>query len=455
MAKIMLLDDSPVMHRVVKLTFADDPRMEIAVARTAEEAEQALASGHTDLIIAYARFVSDSPVSYFEALSLASPRILLLAEDDENMEPFIQNGFNSILRKPFHSDELRTVVEELMAVEVGPLVKKSKEPRRQPPAPPTPPAPPALSSAPTPPAPPARSSAPTPPAPPARSSAPTPPAPPARSSAPTPPAPPARSGAPTPPAPPARSSAPDTPETFSKRAEASAAWVDSDKTTRAIEEVNLRNENLGSGAQSARKSEPQITLDLSGLRQLAMENTAATSRPQFQFSDSEDSLKSTTVKENFSEVNPEHSEAKSKDFSRRDAKRSIDPVEWDETPMHLENVMVSTRMDNHGARVTSEHQLTREDVETIVEEKVASAVDRAVRLALNATLPELRQAVVNEVSQRAVEQLSGELIELRQTLRNSLSAELKELSSQWLRRETPSLAKDVIREEIRRVIEAV
>ena len=395
MAKIMLLDDSPVMHRVVKLTFADDPRMEIAVARTAEEAEQALASGHTDLIIAYARFVSDSPVSYFEALSFASPRILLLAEDDENMEPFIQNGFNSILRKPFHSDELRTVVEELMAVEVGPLVKKSKEPRRQPPAPPTPPAPPA------------------------------------------------------------RSSAPDTPETFSKRAEASAAWVDSDETTRAIEEVNLRNENLGSGAQSARKSEPQITLDLSGLRQLAMENTAATSRPQFQFSDSEDSLKSTTVKENFSEVNPEHSEAKSKDFSRRDAKRSIDPVEWDETPMHLENVMVSTRMDNHGARVTSEHQLTREDVETIVEEKVASAVDRAVRLALNATLPELRQAVVNEVSQRAVEQLSGELIELRQTLRNSLSAELKELSSQWLRRETPSLAKDVIREEIRRVIEAV
>ena len=419
MAKIMLLDDSPVMHRVVKLTFADDPRMEIAVARTAEEAEQALASGHTDLIIAYARFVSDSPVSYFEALSFASPRILLLAEDDENMEPFIQNGFNSILRKPFHSDELRTVVEELMAVEVGPLVKKSKEPRRQPPAPPTPPAPPA------------------------------------RSSAPTPPAPPARSSAPTPPAPPARSSAPDTPETFSKRAEASAAWVDSDETTRAIEEVNLRNENLGSGAQSARKSEPQITLDLSGLRQLAMENTAATSRPQFQFSDSEDSLKSTTVKENFSEVNPEHSEAKSKDFSRRDAKRSIDPVEWDETPMHLENVMVSTRMDNHGARVTSEHQLTREDVETIVEEKVASAVDRAVRLALNATLPELRQAVVNEVSQRAVEQLSGELIELRQTLRNSLSAELKELSSQWLRRETPSLAKDVIREEIRRVIEAV
>ena len=110
MAKIMLLDDSPVMHRVVKLTFADDPRMEIAVARTAEEAEQALASGHTDLIIAYARFVSDSPVSYFEALSFASPRILLLAEDDENMEPFIQNGFNSILRKPFHSDELRTVV---------------------------------------------------------------------------------------------------------------------------------------------------------------------------------------------------------------------------------------------------------------------------------------------------------------------------------------------------------
>jgi actin-like ATPase involved in cell morphogenesis len=100
-------------------------------------------------------------------------------------------------------------------------------------------------------------------------------------------------------------------------------------------------------------------------------------------------------------------------------------------------------------------QLSQDDVEKLVEEKVAIAVSRAVRQALNETIPELRQGVVNEVSQRAVEQLSGELREIRQSLRDAVTGELKELSSQWLRRETPSLAKDVIREEIRRVIENI
>jgi CheY-like chemotaxis protein len=429
MAKIMLLDDSPVMHRVVKLTFADDPRMEIAVARNPEEAEQSLANGHTDLIIAYARFVGDSPVSYFEALSFASPRILILAEDDENMEPFIQSGFNSILRKPFHSDELRTVVEELLSSNSG----MASKPKPQPPKPP--------------PIPPARSGAPTPPAPPPASAAP------ARNSAPTPPAPPRASAAP------ARSSAPSTGSDFSTNGAFSSSLHEQDETTRELEDTsvnhNASNTGANSAAQASFKAEPRITLDLSGLRQLALENTLATSRPHLQFTEEEDSLNQKPQSLKRTEKTLSGSKAEKAVFSKNEMASGIEPSEWDDSPMALENVMVSTRLENHGAAASQAYQLSHEDVETIVEGKVATAVDRAVRQALNETLPELRQAVVNEVSQRAVEQLSAELLELRQALRNSMSAELKELSSQWLRRETPSLAKDVIREEIRRVIEAI
>jgi predicted nucleic acid-binding protein len=107
--------------------------------------------------------------------------------------------------------------------------------------------------------------------------------------------------------------------------------------------------------------------------------------------------------------------------------------------------MVSTRVGNSG--------LSRSEVEKIVEDAVAAAVSNAVRQALNETLPDLRQALVNEVSQRAVAQLSAELQSIKLTLRENMLAELRDLSAQWLRRETPSLAKDVIREEIRKVIE--
>lgn len=236
----------------------------------------------------------------------------------------------------------------------------------------------------------------------------------------------------------------------------SASLVDPDENTREVEELSLKRDSLIDGGRSANKGEPQITLDLSGLRQLAIENTAVTSRQQLQFSDSEDSLNQSELNHDLSVKSSEFSSGASfLDSSRKDAKRSIEPADWDDAPMSLENVMVSARVESHGMKSVEGSRLTREDVETIVEEKVAGAVDRAVRQALSETLPELRQAVVNEVSQRAVEQLSGELLELRQALRNSMSAELKELSSQWLKRETPSLAKDVIREEIRRVIEAV
>ena len=91
----------------------------------------------------------------------------------------------------------------------------------------------------------------------------------------------------------------------------------------------------------------------------------------------------------------------------------------------------------------------------MVDDAVSTALTRAVRLALNEKLPELRQAIVNEVSERAAEQVGAELTAVRKNLREQMLSEIREMSAQWLRKETPNLAKDVIREEIRKVIESI
>ncbi|MEY3903226.1 MAG: hypothetical protein RL189_2532, partial [Pseudomonadota bacterium] len=180
MARILLLDDSPTMHRVVRLTFADDQRMEISVARDRNEADQNLSSRKTDLIIAYLRFDGLTDPRYFESLRLVTPRILLLAESEENIEPYARVGLNNVLRKPFHSDELRQTVEDMLA-QNGSSTEIAPAPSATASAPMVPPAPPPGFSAPVaPPAPPPRSSAPVaPPAPPSGFSAPV--APPASS----------------------------------------------------------------------------------------------------------------------------------------------------------------------------------------------------------------------------------------------------------------------------------
>ncbi|MEY4064622.1 MAG: Response regulator receiver domain, partial [Pseudomonadota bacterium] len=114
MARILLLDDSSVMHRVVRLTFADDPRLEILVARDSGEVDLNLSGGRADLIIAYVRFSGIVDPRYFESLRLLTPRILLLAESEENLDDFTKAGFHRVLRKPFNSDELRQIVDEML-----------------------------------------------------------------------------------------------------------------------------------------------------------------------------------------------------------------------------------------------------------------------------------------------------------------------------------------------------
>ncbi|MEN9530253.1 MAG: hypothetical protein RI932_2126 [Pseudomonadota bacterium] len=379
MAKILLLDDSPVMHRVVRLTFADDAGVEIAVVRTPPEAELALSTSQHELIIAYARFPGSVDLAYFQKIRKHCSRLLLLAESEENLEHFVAAGLKSILRKPFHSDELRLAVQELLAGD-SEVSKNNVIAGR---------------AAPTPP------SSMVPPSPPPRM---------AMASAPA-----------SKPPPPPPSFPPVTP-------------IPTEATAVTVPSVS---------APSVGLDEPQITMDLSFFKKPAAPVVESSSGLREQVFAPESSL-GTSLRPPVSEA-PMVPPPRSSAGATHQQPRSIEPAPWSSEPLSLEDVMVSTRVGNSG--------LSRSEVEKIVEDAVAAAVSNAVRQALNETLPDLRQALVNEVSQRAVAQLSAELQSIKLTLRENMLAELRDLSAQWLRRETPSLAKDVIREEIRKVIE--
>jgi cell pole-organizing protein PopZ len=157
---------------------------------------------------------------------------------------------------------------------------------------------------------------------------------------------------------------------------------------------------------------------------------------------------------------------------RKTLVQAIEPAPESAEPFVLEDVMVSAKYNTqvqqprgreassgsaHSGAVARPAEavagVSRQEVEKIVGEAVQSAVSKAVRQALTDTIPDLRQALVVEVSQRAVEQLTEELLAVKKALREHMLTDIRDVSAQWLRKETPNLAKDVIREEIRRVIE--
>ncbi len=251
---------------------------------------------------------------------------------------------------------------------------------------------------------------------------------------PAPPAPPAQQARPTPPAPPARPtlSAPKAPSSYQSESDAFADnSVQFPPDERTLSQTVLGQDVRNSGASAGGPT---------GLRRAPTPPSAPA-----------------PMQNDFDQPPP----------------RAIDPAPWSSEPFDIEDVMVSTKyaqagtsgrsggdwaggaaqVQNHGA--VEAVGLTRQDVEKIVEESLAGAVNRAVRQALTEVIPDMRQTLVIEVSQRAVDQLSDELLVIKKTLREQMITEIRDVSSQWLRKETPSIAKDVIREEIRRVIEQI
>lgn len=110
MRRILLLDDSANIQKVVKFTFAADGSCEVKIARNESEAKDALGSGTFDAVIAYVHFSKGDALAYFSDVKKACSNVLLLAESDFDAHALIAAGFTHILRKPFVSAKLMSDV---------------------------------------------------------------------------------------------------------------------------------------------------------------------------------------------------------------------------------------------------------------------------------------------------------------------------------------------------------
>lgn len=114
MTRVLLLDDSLTILKVVRLTFTSTPGVVVDVAKTEAEAREALAKTPPDVVIGYARFCNERTVDFFEEVRSSCKNIVVLTESNENIQGFVSRGFSRFLKKPFHSEELRKAVGEDM-----------------------------------------------------------------------------------------------------------------------------------------------------------------------------------------------------------------------------------------------------------------------------------------------------------------------------------------------------
>ncbi len=119
MAHLVLMDDSLAIQKVVRLTLAGLPGTEIVACQTPARALERLRQQPVDLVLAYVRFCGEVNVDFFQTVRQSCPRVLLLAESDDVTTALAQEGFTHVLRKPFHSEELRTMVDKLLALPLG------------------------------------------------------------------------------------------------------------------------------------------------------------------------------------------------------------------------------------------------------------------------------------------------------------------------------------------------
>jgi CheY-like chemotaxis protein len=114
MKRILLLDDSLTIQKVVKLTFTNSVEFEVRFAQSRKEASELLEQTKPDVVIAYIRFGGEAKPEYFLELRKHCPSILLLAESNEVLTSFEQAGFANFLRKPFLREELKSAVQGLL-----------------------------------------------------------------------------------------------------------------------------------------------------------------------------------------------------------------------------------------------------------------------------------------------------------------------------------------------------
>lgn len=114
MKRILLLDDSPTIQRVVTMSFTQEKGYEVRTASTPVAAQEVLNSFSPNIVVAYIRFMGEPKPELFHGLSERVPAVLLLAESSEPLEGFQKAGFENFLRKPFHTEELKKAIEAVL-----------------------------------------------------------------------------------------------------------------------------------------------------------------------------------------------------------------------------------------------------------------------------------------------------------------------------------------------------
>ena len=114
MSRILLLDDSMTIIKVVKLTFASIPGCEVDVSKLEEDARKKITTKGFDAVICYARICGDKTIEFLLDVQQYTSNILILTESTGTTKEFEEIGVRNFLKKPFNSDELRSLVQEMI-----------------------------------------------------------------------------------------------------------------------------------------------------------------------------------------------------------------------------------------------------------------------------------------------------------------------------------------------------
>ena len=124
MTKILLLDDSVIIQKVVRVALGEMPGFDLTVARQLSEVTGALKQGLPGVVMAYVRLPGGNNTQGFVSLrndltnraeqqGIPAPFWVLVAESNEDVSAFEEAGFSTFLRKPFTTSQLHDVLSQL------------------------------------------------------------------------------------------------------------------------------------------------------------------------------------------------------------------------------------------------------------------------------------------------------------------------------------------------------
>lgn len=119
MIEILLLDDSSVIQRVVKLTFSRLRDFHVTTARSTAEAETILQKVAPDVVVLYAHFDRAHPWDFVKKLREQASHLLVLAESREDLAALSEIGIQHVLRKPFNQGALLKAIGAVLGMDLN------------------------------------------------------------------------------------------------------------------------------------------------------------------------------------------------------------------------------------------------------------------------------------------------------------------------------------------------